>query len=162
MRVMLKYIFFSLLLLLLITGCNSSSNVNEDLFKFKDSYVGDNSVVENIVRQLPNGEYVEGFELETKEAPYGMILEYGDIEATMIDDAIKETAIYNATFIFALVKNAEWITFEFGKQTHTVTKKKLQGWYGKELSEFTNEDNLRNLIEEYLENENKVNQFFEK
>ncbi|WP_332699415.1 DUF4825 domain-containing protein [Halalkalibacter lacteus] len=159
---MTKYICFSLLLLLFLNGCIPSNNVSEDIFQFKDSYVGDNNTVGSIVRQLPNGEHSEGFELKTKEEPFGMVLKYGDIEATMIDDAIKETVIYNATFIFALVKNADWITFDFGEQKHTLTKEELQDWYGKELASYTNEEDLSKVTQEYLEDESKINQFFEK
>jgi hypothetical protein len=96
---MTKSIIFSLLILLFLDGCSVSNNVNEELFQFKDSYVGDNSAVGNIVRKLPNGEQVKGFELKTKEEPYGMILEYGDIEAKRLDDAMIETVIYNSTFL---------------------------------------------------------------
>jgi hypothetical protein len=85
-----KYIFFSLLLLLFLNGCIPSNNVSGDIFQFKDSYVGDNSAVGSIIRQLPNGEHSEGFELKTKEEPFGIVLKYGDIEARMIDALLKK------------------------------------------------------------------------
>ncbi|MBK5480959.1 hypothetical protein JFV29_03270 [Peribacillus sp. TH16] len=52
MKNITKFFFFSLLILLFLNGCNSN-NVNEDIFQFKDSYVGDNGAVGNIVMQLP-------------------------------------------------------------------------------------------------------------
>lgn len=162
MRGTAKYIFFSLLLALFLNGCSSSNAVNEDIFQYKDSYVGDNSAVRNIVGQLQNAEHFEGFELKTKEKPYGMVLGYEDIKGTKIDDVSKETVIYNATFIFALVKNAGWITFDFGNQTHTVTREELQDWYGKELGEFENAEDLRKFTEGYLDDEGKVGHFFGK
>lgn len=152
---MINYVFYTLLLFLFLSGCSSSNSTNEDIFQYKDSYIGDNSAVGTITRQLRNGEYLEGFELETKEEPYGMVLSYEKIEGNL-----KETVIYNATFIFALVKNAEWITFDFGDQVHKVSREELQNWYDTKLSEFTNEADLRKLAEEYLENASKVNGFF--
>ncbi len=150
----IKSLLFSLVLLLFLNGCNADSE-NQDLFQYKDSFVGDNSAVGNIVKQLQRGEHLAGFELKTKEKPYGIILNYDWSESENIN---KETAIYNATFIFALVQNADWVTFNFDNQEYTITKKDLQEWYGKELSEFKTEDELRQLIEEFLKNTNKVNQ----
>ena len=55
-----------------------------------------------------------------------MILNYEGIEAEEIEKKDKETAIYNATFIFALVRNAEWVTFNFNNREYKVTKEELQ------------------------------------
>ncbi len=109
---------------------------------------------------MPSGEYFEGVELKTKEEPYGIILNYEGIEAEEIEKKYKETAIYNATFIFALVQNTEWITFKFDNQEYKVAKENLQDWYGKELSKFTSEVELREFTQEYIEDPNKVKQLF--
>ncbi|MER2057445.1 MAG: DUF4825 domain-containing protein [Niallia sp.] len=159
MRKTIRIFFFSLLVLLFLNGCNSN-DVNDDLFEFKDSFVGDNSGIGNIVNQLPSSEYFKGFELQTKEEPYGMILNYEGIKGEEIEKKYKETAIYNATFIFALVQNAEWITFYFDNNEYKITKEDLQNWYGKKLSDFTSEDELRKVTQEYLQDESKVNELF--
>ncbi|MCT2536885.1 DUF4825 domain-containing protein [Aquibacillus koreensis] len=132
-------------------------HANEDIFQYKDSFIGDNSAVVNLTNQLRNGEHVEGFELNTKEQPYGIIINYDLLgsEQDYID-----TALYNATFLFVLVQNVDYATFHFGKDEYTVTKENLQDWYGEELSEFTNEEKLTRYVQKQLENENKVNQFF--
>ncbi|WP_100334105.1 DUF4825 domain-containing protein [Bacillus alkalisoli] len=152
----LRFFFFSLIILSFLNGCNAD-NTNKELFEFKGSYIGENSAVGNIVRNLPSGDNLEGFELKTKEEPYGMILNYKGIEAEEIEKKHKETAIYNATFIFVLVQNAEWITFNFENQEYQITKENLQDWYGKELSEYSSEEELRKLTLKYLEDENKIN-----
>jgi hypothetical protein len=58
-----------------------------------------------------------------------------------------------------LVQNAEWATFNFDNREYKVTKEELQDWYGKELSDITNEDELITLTKEYLEDEIKINEF---
>ena len=40
-------------------------SINNDIFQFKDSFVGHNSAVGNIVNQLPGAEQSNGFELKT-------------------------------------------------------------------------------------------------
>ncbi|WP_306822067.1 DUF4825 domain-containing protein [Mesobacillus foraminis] len=155
-RKIIKLMFFSMAVMLFLNGCSSNS-ANEDLFQFKDSFVGDNSAVVNITNQLHSGEHLDGVELKTKEKPYGIILNY-DMEKP--EQEYKETAIYNATYLFALVQNADLITFHFENQEYKVTKEKLQSWYGTDLSEFTTEEELESFVQEQLEDENKVNQFF--
>ncbi|MGN8645303.1 DUF4825 domain-containing protein [Gracilibacillus sp. HCP3S3_G5_1] len=153
---MIKFLFFSLLVMLFLSGCNSNdTNIKNDIFKFKDSFVGDNSAVGNIANQLLGAEQLNGFELKTNEEPYGIILNYDWIES---EQEYKETVISNATFLFTLVQNVDWITFNSDILQYTITREKLQEWYGKELSEIQNEDELRELIQEYLEDENKFNQ----
>lgn len=159
-RKITNFFFSSLLILIFLNGCNSNQ-VSEDMFKFKDSYVGENGAVGNIVRQLPYSEYLNGFELKTKEEPYGIILSYKDLEVKETEKNYKETAIYNATFIFTLVKNAEWVTFNFDDQAYKITKDDLENWYGKEFSKYSSEEDLTKLIQNYLEDESKVNHFFE-
>ncbi|EQB36299.1 MULTISPECIES: DUF4825 domain-containing protein [Virgibacillus] len=166
MKKTISYIFFSLLILLFLNGCGSNSggnnNTSEDIFQYKGSVIGDNSAVTNIIGQLQHNEEFQEVSLETKAKPYGMTLKYENIEATMIEKEYKETTIYNATFLFALIDNAEWTIFNFGDHTYKITKSKLQDWYGKELNEFTNEEGLKTFVQEQLKDESKVNQLFTK
>lgn len=152
-----------LLIVLFISGCkpNNASSTNEDLFQFKGSYVGDNSAIGNLTFKLVNGEYLEGFELKTAKEPYGIILNYRGIEAKDLVKEYKETVIYNATFIFALVQNADWISFNFDDQQYKITKENLQDWYGENLSKLKSEEEISKITQEYLDNEIKVDQLFD-
>ncbi|WP_087973505.1 DUF4825 domain-containing protein [Oceanobacillus rekensis] len=157
-----KYIFFSLLILLFIIGCSSNNNekntTNEDIFQYEGTLIGDNSAITNIIEQLKHSVNFNEVSIQTNTEPYGMTLTYNEFDASMIEKEYKETAIYNATFLFALIDNVEWITFVFANGEYKITKEELQNWYGKELSEFTNEEDMKSLIQEQLEEENKVNQ----
>ena len=156
MKQILKFLSLSLLVILIVSGCNTN-NEKEDLYKFKDSFVGDNSAVGNIVNQLQGAEHFKGFELKTKEKPYGIILNY---DWSDLEQNYKKTAVFNATFLFTLVQNLEWVNFNFANQEYKITKENLQNWYGEDFSEFKNEDDLKALTQKHLENEDKVNQLF--
>jgi len=157
LRKIMIFLFFSLLGLLFLSGCNSNdTNKNSDIFQFKDSFVGDNSAVSNISNQLLGAEHLNGFELKTNDETYGIILNYDWIES---EQDFKELVIHNATFLFTLVQNVDWITFNSDSLEYTITKESLQEWYGKELSEVQNEDELTGLIQEHFEDENEVSQF---
>lgn len=161
-----RLFFFSVLILLLLGGCNSKpAPEKDDLFRFKDSYVGDNGAVGNIINGLrsPDGEKSNGLELKTTEEPYGIIVNYKtDETVASAEKNYKEIVLYNATFIFALIKNSDWIQFNFVEDEVTVTREDLESWYGgKDLRTFQNQEELTSFSQEYLEDDDKVNQFFD-
>ncbi|PID15291.1 DUF4825 domain-containing protein [Sporosarcina sp. P34] len=156
-----KYFLSSFILLLFLTGCSSTTNQSsEDLFQYKGSFIGDNSAVIHIIEQLRDAEKFEKVSLETKTAPYGMTIKYENMDATIGESEYKKTAIYNASYLFALINNAEWASFEFEGDTYTIHKTKLQDWYGKELNDFTNEEELDGFIQEKLQDDSEVQQLF--
>ncbi|TYS79724.1 DUF4825 domain-containing protein [Rossellomorea aquimaris] len=149
--------------LLPLYGCTSTPQKEETIFQYKDSYVGDSGAVGNITRPLaePEGENMGGLELKTTEEPYGIILNYSpddSIENSELD--YRELALYNASIILALVKNAEWVQFNFVEEEVKVSRDDLQDWFVKDLRDFSEEEELRSFIQEHLEDEEKVEQFF--
>lgn len=55
---------------------NSSKVETYDLIKYKGSYVGDNSSVGSIIKNLPANEYSAGFSLQTSKEPYEITVNY--------------------------------------------------------------------------------------
>lgn len=156
MRRLVNFSLSALLVMLIVSGCNTKSG-EESIFTYKDSYVGDASAVGNSASQLRGADHYKGFELKTTEEPYGIILNY-DWSDTELN--YKKTAIYNATFLFALIKNADWITFNFTNQEYKITRENLQDWYGENLSDLENENETEKIAQKYLEDESKINQLF--
>lgn len=160
MRKLLKLSSFLLLVALIISGCDSKSRDREpldDLFNYKDDYVGDNSAVGNIVSRLKYAEQFKGFELKTDEEPYGIILNY-NLEESGQD--YKQIVIYNATFLFSLIQNADWIMFNFENEEYTITKEKLKNWYREDFTGMQSEDEVKTFIQKHSVDKNKVDQLF--
>lgn len=156
MKRVLKLLSCSLLVILVASGCNTKTT-EEDVFQYKNAYVGDNSAVINIVNHSMQSEKFRGLELKTKETPYGIILNYDGSESEKND---KKTVIYNATYLFALIQNAEWITFNFDHQEYKITRKALIEWYGEDFSKLQSEKELKTLIQNNWDDEYRVNQLF--
>lgn len=157
MKKVLKLSFLAFLVFLFLTGCQPNNNEQKDIFKYQGSYVGDNSAVGNIIMGLPGGEYLEEFALKTGEEPYGITIKYNWMPSEKFR---RETAVNNATYLFALIRNADWVTYNFRNQEYKIAKEELQKWYGKDLSTYKNENGLKALIKEFTEDENKMNEFF--
>lgn len=156
-------LFLSLTALLTLYGCTTTPPKEETIFQYKDSYVGDSGAVGNITRPLaePAGEIMSGLELKTTEEPYGIILNYSPDDSTENTEMdYEELALYNASIILALVKNAEWVQFNFVEEEVKVSRDELQNWFGKDIREFSEEEELRSFIQGQLEDIEKVNQFF--
>ncbi|MDC2864202.1 DUF4825 domain-containing protein [Bacillus sp. BP-3] len=67
--------FISLLsLMILLSRCSLNADSKTDLFQYKNSYVGDNSAVGNIIKQLAHNKELNQISLETKKEPYGIII----------------------------------------------------------------------------------------
>ncbi|CAM3643130.1 DUF4825 domain-containing protein [Marinicrinis lubricantis] len=153
--------FISLLLLMtFLNGCSQDDDSRTDLFQYKNSYVGDSSAVGNIVKQLAHSEELNQISLETQNEPYGITLEYKDIDAERLDDEMQETVIANSTFLFALIKNVDWIIFKFPDQEFSVTKEKVEDWYNTNLDAIDNEQDLKSLIQKQLNAEESVHPLF--
>ena len=137
MRIVTKSIFFSFIILLFLNGCSSSNYVSDQgIFQYKDSYIGDNSAVGNILNRLPCNGQMEQFSLETNEKPYGMAVQYKDSEPPMTEEEIKETIIYNSTFMFALVTNVERIKIAFDNRMYLITRKNYRHGMVRSLGNF--------------------------
>lgn len=165
MKKKFRFFFFLLLISLILNGCKSNKDIdNKDIFQFKSSYVGDNNAVGNIIRGLPspNGEQLNGFELKTTKQPYGITINYIAAENTEeIKTNYKELALYNASFIFTLIQNADWVKFNFVEREIVVNREDLQNFYAKDVREFNKQEELILFIQEHLEDVNKVNQFYD-
>jgi hypothetical protein len=157
MRKLIPYFILLSIVLVSLTGCSSNNNPSKDIFQYKGSYIGNNSAVGNIINELPGSKEFKKFSLQTKEKPYGMVIQYGNVTGN-----IKEIYINNATYIFALVKNADWITIEFPNEKDTLTRQQIQQWYGKDLSKITNEKDLKKLIQTNVNDKSKVSGLFKK
>ncbi|WP_131668180.1 DUF4825 domain-containing protein [Psychrobacter pygoscelis] len=159
MKPILKLSSVLLAALLIVSGCNSKS-VDRDLFEYKGAYVGDNSAVGNILGRLPVVSYSKSFELATVEEAYGVILNYDGSESLQERQQI---VVYTATYLFTLIRNADWIRYNFGDQQVEVTKAELQHWYGddEDLSRFKSEKELNAFIDAHLSDENKINELLQ-
>ncbi|MED1568648.1 DUF4825 domain-containing protein [Bacillus paramycoides] len=52
--------------MILLSGCSLNADSKTDLFQYKNSYVGDNSAVGNIVKQLAHNKELNQISLETE------------------------------------------------------------------------------------------------
>lgn len=139
---------------LIIAGCDGNfakiSDKNEsqvkvsDLLKYKNSYIGDNSAVGNIISKLPGNTYSAGFSLETKNSPYEVTINYkpnnnskvGEYDSFWASKKPDEFLEKNAVILLALIKNADVVQFnveDVGDKNYKYNRKDLEKKYGTDL-----------------------------
>lgn len=144
--------------LFVMSACSPLLAAEEpDLFEYEGAAVGNNSAVLNTLNRLPGAEHFTGFELETKQLPYGVTASYDWEKATLSD---KETAAHNATYLFTLIDNVEWVQFDFDTgadvEQYQLTREQLQAWYEVDLTEIDEQEKLEELLEQYLDEDQKI------
>lgn len=124
---------------------NNISDINmEELKKYKDSYVGDNSAVINILANLPLNTYVSELSLKTDRKPYEITVNYKENPALGLDDYNNfwkdknpnEVLEKNAALMFSLIKNTDVIEFNvenIGEKNYKYTRDELKEKYGEDF-----------------------------
>lgn len=124
---------------------NNISDINmEELKKYKDSYVGDNSAVINILANLPLNTYVSELSLKTDRKPYEITVNYKENPALGLDDYNNfwkdknpnEVLEKNAALMFSLIKNTDVIEFNvenIGEKNYKYTREELKEKYDEDL-----------------------------
>jgi hypothetical protein len=111
------------------------------IFRYQGVHIGDNAMVGKILSIL--GASYEGMSLSTEEVPYGLTL--------MNVDMTSEEILSTSAFIFILVPNADWITYEVANGEIAVRREQLADFLGE--SQFENETQLLALLQERFERE---------
>ena len=153
-----------------MVGCDKSteqksvsteSKVNlTTVLKYKDSYVGDNSAIVNIVNNLPGNIYNVGIELQTTSKPYEITIRYkgfDDIDIRFEDGSLISSSFpyvmkNNALIILSLVKNVDIVNFDVDDGTvityeRTDLVNSYKDDFGNNLEEITKDkSSLENFI----------------
>lgn len=153
-----------------MVGCGKSteqkavspeSKVNlTTVLKYKDSYVGDNSAIVNIVNNLPANIYNVGIELQTTSKPYEITIRYkgfDDIDIRFEDGSLISSSFpyvmkNNALIILSLVKNVDIVNFDVDDGTvityeRTDLVNSYKDDFGNNLEEITKDkSSLENFI----------------
>ncbi|NEZ76427.1 DUF4825 domain-containing protein [Clostridium botulinum] len=136
---------------------NSSKVETYDLIKYKGTYVGDNSSVGSIIKNLPANEYSAGFTLQTTKEPYEIIVNYKTNENLeeenynkfWKDKKVEELLEKNAVVLLYLIPNAEIIKFNvenIGEESYKYDRKNLEQKYENLKNLFKDNDSLNKFL----------------
>ncbi|TYR80832.1 DUF4825 domain-containing protein [Priestia megaterium] len=180
MEFTMKRLLIPMLSFSFLFGCQQSeepkivsaeTNVKH-LVSYKDSYVGDNSTIANIIAHLPGNAYFHQFSLQTKKKPYYISIDYkadknlNQFEHEWSETRTKKTLLNNATALLILVQDANAVHFNVHTivpQSITITRNELEDFYGRPLSTYAASENewRKKVIQQIINNPNKVDEFYQ-
>lgn len=167
-----------------LTGCKSKNIVNinstkeiniNNVINYKNSYVGNNSAVKNILYNLPGGLFVKHISLQTRTTPYGIVVDYGlkqgsslkqeDLNKYFEGDNVKRIFLNNATTLFILVKNVDTVTLNLvssNNKSFSISRKDLEAFYKRDLRLYAKDTPLwqTEILNKTVNSNVKVQSFF--
>ena len=137
------------------------SGIN-NIIKYKNKYVGNNSNDYALIGNLPLSEYGYVFEIDTENL--GLIINY-NITDWYIEDShyLSAALVYNSVSIFNLIDNVEYVKFNFSGASYEITRNDVENNYPN-YKEINNNlyDNFDKYVESKMNDINFVEQTFYK
>ncbi len=135
------------------------SGIN-NIIKYKNKYVGDNSNLGNLLHDLPLSEYGLTFKIDSKK--YGVIINYNTTDWYKNDNCyVEKSLIYNSASIFLLIDNVEYIKYNFSGSSYTITREQFEKDYPN-YSEIKINTVNKDKFNQYVEQKMNDYEFIEK
>ena len=142
-----------------ITPFNRYKSGIDNIIKYKNNYVGNNSNTGNLINNLPLSEY--GYVFEIDSVNLELIVDYYITDWYINENHyLEKSLLYNSVSIFSLIDNVEKLTFNFSGKSYKVNRKQIEELYPNYNDIVSNEIN-KNNFNKYLENKMNDNDFVE-
>ena len=111
-----------------ITPFNRNKSGIDNILKYQNKYVGNNSNTGNLISNLPLSEYGYVFEIDSNNL--GLTIDYHITDWYINDEMYVERAlVYNSVALFSLIDNLQYVTFNFTGNSYTIKREKVQELY---------------------------------
>ena len=142
-----------------ITPFNRYKSGIDNIIKYKNNYVGNNSNTGNLINNLPLSEY--GYVFEIDSVNLELTVDYYITDWYINEHHyLEKSLLYNSVSIFSLIDNVEKLTFNFSGKSYKVNRKQIEELYPNYNDIVSNEIN-KNNFNKYLENKMNDNDFVE-
>ncbi len=107
---------------------NKDKSGIDNIIKYKNKYVGNNSNDSNLINSLPLSQY--GYVFEIDSINLGLIIDYHITDWYINENYyLEKSLVYNSVSIFYLIDNVEYIKFNFSGKTYEVDRKTIETIY---------------------------------
>ncbi len=111
-----------------ISPFNRDKSGIENISKYKNNYLGNNSNTGNLINNLPLSEY--GYVLELDSENLGITVDYHITDWYINDNLyIQKSLIYNSVSIFSLIDNVKYIKYNFSGNSYEIERETLEDNY---------------------------------
>ena len=129
----------------------------DNIIKFKNQYIGNNSNDSHLIDSLPLSEYGYVFEIDSENL--GLTIDYHITDWYINENQyLEKCLLYNSVAIFSLIDNVQEITFNFSSNSYTVNRNQIETLYPN-YSDIVNDEINKDNFNRYLENKMNDNEF---
>lgn len=140
-----------------IVPFNRKKSGIDNIIKYKNKYIGNNSNVGNLLNALPLSEYGLVFEIDSENL--GLTVDYHITDWYINDNMYVEKAlVYNSVSIFSLIDNVQYINYNFTGKSYKIEREKLQEIYPN-YSKINENGIIKDNFNIYLESRINDNEF---
>lgn len=133
-----------------ITPFNRNKSGIDNIIKYKNKYVGNNSNDGNLISNLPLSEY--GFVFEIDSEKLELTIDYHITDWYINDNCyLEKSLLYNAVSIFSLIDNVKEVTFNFSGKSYKTSRSRVEELYPN-YNDIINNDINKENFNKYLEN----------
>ena len=133
----------------------------DNIIRFKNKYVGNNSNDGNLINNLPLSEYGYTFEIDSENL--GLTINYHITDWYIKDNLyLQKCLIYNSVSIFSLIDNVEYIEYKFTGNSYKVSRDTVEGQYPGYYKIVHNSEINKENFNQLLENKINDNEFIER
>ncbi len=111
-----------------IVPFNRNKSGIDNIIKYKNKYVGNNSNDGNLIGSLPLSEYGYVFEIDSNNL--GLIIDYHITDWYINENYyLEKSIIYNSVSIFSLIENVQYIQYNFSGKTYEVKRENVEQYF---------------------------------
>lgn len=122
----------------------------DNIIKYKNQYIGNNSNTGNLINNLPLSEYGYVFEIDSDKN--GVIINYHMTDWYIIENLyLQKCLLYNSVSIFSLIDNVDYIQYNFTGNSYTINRNSIENKY----------PNYNDIIKDNIYNNDNFNKYVE-
>lgn len=143
-----------------ITPFNRDKSGIDNIIKYENKYIGNNSNIGNLLSNLPLSEYGYVFEIDSQNN--GLTIDYHTTDWYNNENLyIHKALIYNTVSIFMLIDNVKTITFNFSGNSYEIERTTIENKYPNYNIILNNGNINKNEFNKSVENKMNDNIFVE-
>lgn len=136
----------------------------DNIIKYKNKYVGNNSNDGNLISSLPLSEY--GYIFEVDSDNLGLIIDYHITDWYINQNYyLEKSIVYNSVSIFSLIDNVQYVKYNFSGKTYEVKRENVEKYfpnYEDIVKDGIDKDAFNKYLEEKISDIEFINLYFNK
>ena len=124
----------------------------DSIINYENDFIGNSSNAGGLISSLPLSEYGYVFEIKSDGQKNGLVIDYHMTDWYDNDDLyVEKSLLYNSVSIFALIKNADYIQYNFSGSAYKVTRAAIEKHYPKYETIVKNSKINKDAFNQYVE-----------